>query len=417
MALLNYGFNFYQTRKLYAANQPVLTLPVWKGAADEVQLGVPRDVYATIPRGQEGSLSAAADVHEPLLAPLQQGAEVGKLRVTLGGRTVGAYPLHPIDAGRGSRFLRAHGRRREALAALDRFARPHSMADPLPICYLNGEFLPLRDARISPLDRGFLFGDSVYEVLPVFAGRMFRFREHFDRLARSLGEIGIPSPHCARAMAHAPRGADPSQRRRRYVCLRAGDARHGVRAQSCLSRTRQLRPYSQWPAPLPALTPEQREKGLSAITVEDFRWGRCDIKTTALLANVLMKQQAAEAGAQEAIIVRNGEVLEGASSSVFVVLSGAVITPPNSRSILPGTTRDAALEIAEGVTPIRIRTISLDELRAASEVWIAAATRDVVPVTTIDGRPVGEGKPGPVWSRMNALFNEFRARLAGTRAM
>ena len=171
-------------------------------------------------------------------------------------------------------------------------------------------------------------------------------------------------------------------------------------------------------APLPALDAgATRQKGLSAITVEDFRWGRCDIKTTALLANVLMKQQAAEAGAQEAIIVRNGEVLEGASSSVFVVLSGAVVTPPNSRSILPGTTRDAALEIAEGVTPIQIRTISLDELRAASEVWIAAATRDVVPVTTIDGRPVGEGKPGPVWSRMNSLFNELRTRLAGTRAM
>ena len=194
MALLNYGFNFYQTRKLYAANQPVLTLPVWKGAADEVQLGVPRDVYATIPRGQEGSLSAAADVAEPLHAPLQQGAEVGKLRVTLGGQTVGAYPLHPIARGRGSWFLRAHGRRCEALAGLD-VREAHSMADPLPICYLNGEFLPLRDARISPLDRGFLFADSVYEVLPVFAGRMFRFREHFDRLARSLGEIGIPSPH------------------------------------------------------------------------------------------------------------------------------------------------------------------------------------------------------------------------------
>lgn len=290
------------------------------------------------------------------------------------------------------------------------------MADPLPICYLNGEFLPLREARISPLDRGFLFGDSVYEVLPVFAGRMFRFREHFDRLERSLGEIGIPSPHAhaqwltlLEELIRRNGGADM------YVYVQVTRGMEFGRNHAFPANVAPA--VFAMAAPLPALTPEQREKGLAAITVEDFRWGRCDIKTTALLANVLMKQQAAEAGAQEAIIVRNGEVLEGASSSVFVVLSGAVITPPNSRSILPGTTRDAALEIAEGVTPIRFRTISLDELRAASEVWIAAATRDVVPVTTIDGRPVGEGKPGPVWSRLNSLFNEFRARLAGTRAM
>jgi D-alanine transaminase len=290
------------------------------------------------------------------------------------------------------------------------------MADPLPVCYLNGEFLPLRDARISPLDRGFLFADSVYEVLPVFAGRMFRFREHFDRLARSLGEIGIPSPH-----THAQWLTLLEELIRRngeadmYVYVQVTRGMEFGRNHAFPERVSPA--VFAMASPLPALTPELREKGLSAITVEDFRWGRCDIKTTALLANVLMKQQAAEAGAHEAIIIRNGEVLEGASSSVFVVLSGAIITPPNSRSILPGTTRDAALEIAEGVTPIQIRGLSLDELRAASEVWIAAATRDVVPVTTIDGRPVGEGKPGPVWLRMNALFSELRMRLAGTRAM
>jgi D-alanine transaminase len=290
------------------------------------------------------------------------------------------------------------------------------MADPLPICYLNGEFVPLRDARISPLDRGFLFGDSVYEVLPVFAGRMFRFREHFDRLGRSLREIGIPSPHThaqwltlLEELIRRNGGADM------YVYVQVT---RGVEFGRNHAFPENVAPaVFAMASPLPVLTPELREKGLRAITVEDFRWGRCDIKTTALLANVLMKQQAAEAGAQEAIIVRNGEVLEGASSSVFVVLSGAIVTPPNSRSILPGTTRDAALEIAEGVTPIQIRRISLDELRAAGEVWIAAATRDVVPITTIDGRPVGDGKPGPVWLRMNSLFNELRTRLAGTRAM
>jgi D-alanine transaminase len=290
------------------------------------------------------------------------------------------------------------------------------MADPLPICFVNGEFLPLAEARISPLDRGFLFADSVYEVLPVFAGRMFRFREHFDRLARSLGEIRIPSPHThaqwltlLEELIRRNGGGDM------YVYVQVT---RGMEFGRNHAFPQQVTPaVFAMASPLPALTPELREKGLSAITVEDFRWGRCDIKTTALLANVLMKQQAAEAGAQEAIIVRNGEVLEGASSSVFIVLSGAIVTPPNSRSILPGTTRDAALEIAEGAAHVQIRRISLDELRAASEVWIAAATRDVVPITTIDGRPVGEGKPGPVWLRMSSLFNELRARLAGTRAM
>ncbi len=171
---------------------------------------------------------------------------------------------------------------------------------------------------------------------------------------RSLGEIGIPSPHAhaqwltlLEELIRRNGGADM------YVYVQVTRGMEFGRNHAFPANVAPA--VFAMAAPLPALTPEQREKGLAAITVEDFRWGRCDIKTTALLANVLMKQQAAEAGAQEAIIVRNGEVLEGASSSVFVVLSGAVITPPNSRSILPGTTRDAALEIAEGVTPIRIR--------------------------------------------------------------
>ena len=138
--------------------------------------------------------------------------------------------------------------------------------------------------------------------------------------------------------------------------------------------------------------------------MEDFRWGRCDIKSTALLANVLMKQQAADAGAQEAIIVRDGEVLEGSSTSMFIVKRGEIVTPPNSSRILPGTTRDAALELADGRHAGGDPTIALDELRAADEVWISAATRDVLPVTRIDGRPVGTGMPGPLWQRMSESF-------------
>ena len=162
------------------------------------------------------------------------------------------------------------------------------MADPLPICFVNGEYAPLREARISPLDRGFLFGDSVYEVLPVFSGRMFRFREHFDRLARSLREIRIPSPHTHEqwlALLEDLIGRNGGGDMYVYVQVTRG-AEYG---RNHTFPARVVPGVFAMAAPLPQLTPEQRENGLKAITIEDFRWGRCDIKTTALLANVLMK--------------------------------------------------------------------------------------------------------------------------------
>jgi D-alanine transaminase len=289
------------------------------------------------------------------------------------------------------------------------------MAEPLPICYLNGEYLPLRDARISPLDRGFLFADSVYEVLPVFGGRMYRFREHFDRLARSLGEIRLPLPH-----THAQWLALLNELIQRngnvdmyiYVQVTRG-MEYGRNHAFPLQSTPTVFAMA---SPLPVLSPELRERGLTAITVEDFRWERCDIKTTALLANVLMKQQAADVGAQEAIVVRNGEVLEGSSTSVLAVLGGTIVTPPNDHRILPGTTRDAALELAAALSlTTTIRRISIDELRNAEEIWLAAATRDIIPVTRLDGRIVGSGKPGPLWLKVSEAFATSR-QLSGSAA-
>jgi D-alanine transaminase len=287
---------------------------------------------------------------------------------------------------------------------------------PLPVCYLNGEFLPLQEARISPLDRGFLFGDSVYEVVPVFDDRLFLFREHFDRLARSLREIRLTSPH-----SHEEWLTMIEELIRRngggtmyvYVQVTRGMEFGRDHAFPAAVKPTVFALASQ----LPTLTAHQRAQGLSAITVEDFRWGRCDIKTTALLANVLMKQQAVDAGAQEAIIIRDGEVLEGSSTSVFVVRNGVLMTSANSHRILPGTTRDAALELSKDVTPIEIRRITIDELRTADEVWISAATRDVLPITRIDGHPVGSGKPGPLWLKVSAAFAQLRDRLAATRAL
>ena len=290
------------------------------------------------------------------------------------------------------------------------------MAEPLSLCYLNGEYVALRDARISPLDRGFLFGDSVYEVLPAFGGRMFLFGEHFDRLSRSLREIRLENPHThaewlgiLEQLIARNGGSDMYL----YVQVTRGmeyGRNHGFPSVVKPS-------VFVMASPLPVFTEDHRTNGLSAITVQDFRWGRCDIKTTALLANVLMKQQAADAGANEALIVRDGEVLEGSSTSLFIVANGVLTTPPNNHTILPGTTRDAALALATGVMPVEIRKISVEELRRAHEVWISAATRDVLPVTRIDGMPVGTGRPGPVWLGMSHSFKRLRQRLAGTPAL
>ena len=290
------------------------------------------------------------------------------------------------------------------------------MSEPLAQCYLNGEYVALRDARISPLDRGFLFGDSVYEVLPVFGGRMFLFREHFDRLARSLREVRIENPHShdewrvILEQLTARNGASDS-----YIYVQVSRGAEYGRNHAFPAVAVKPTVFAM-ASPLPVFTEAQRAAGLSAITVEDFRWGRCDIKSTALLANVLMKQQAADAGVNEAIIVRDGQVMEGASTSVFVIKNGVLATPPNSHRILPGTTRDAALSLATNVMPAEIRSVSIDELRAADEVWISAATRDVLPVTRVDGAPIGTGRPGPAWHRMADAFAQLRQQLTGTPA-
>jgi Branched-chain amino acid aminotransferase/4-amino-4-deoxychorismate lyase len=290
------------------------------------------------------------------------------------------------------------------------------MAEPLPVCYLNGTFGPLHEARISPLDRGFLFGDGVYEVLPAFGGRLFRFREHFDRLARSLREIHLRAPH-----THEEWLAILEELVRRngsldmYVYVQVTRGMEHGRNHAFPAQVDPT--VFAMASPLPVLTPELRASGLRAITLEDFRWGRCDIKATTLLANVLMKQRAVEAGAQEAIIVRGDEVLEGASTSVLVVKDGVLVTPPNSERILPGTTRDVVLELAANILPIAIRSLSLEELYAADEVWLAAATRDVLPLTHIDDRPIGTGRPGQYWQRMSEAFANLRSTVAGTPAL
>jgi D-alanine transaminase len=280
------------------------------------------------------------------------------------------------------------------------------MADPLPISYLNGAFVPLREARISPLDRGFLYSDGVYEVMPVYAGRPFRFEAHAARLTRSLAEIRMADPHTRAewrdlisTLITRNGGGD------QYVYWQVTRGAEFGRNHAPLPDI--PRTVFAFCAPLPVTPATTLENGVECVTAQDTRWAQCDIKSVSLLANILLRQLAVDAHATETILLRDGELMEASSSAVHVVLGGVVVSPPNSRKILPGTTRSAMEEVATRAgIPYKAAPVSEQELRAAEEIWISAATREVQPVTQLDGKPVGTGKPGPLWQRIHELAGQ-----------
>jgi D-alanine transaminase len=283
------------------------------------------------------------------------------------------------------------------------------MAEPLPLCHLNGALLPLRDARISPLDRSFLFGDGVYEVVALHAGYAARLAANIARLKRSLAELRIRNPHSdAHWAALVQELADANGGGDLYVYLQVSRGAEFGRNHAPLPDIAPT--IFAFCAPLPAAPADLHEHGLACITAQDTRWARCDIKSVALLANVLLRQQAVEAGAAEAILLRDGWLTDASASAVHVVVGGEVRTPPRSHLLLPGTTRGLieALAAANGI-PCRSVAVSEAALRGADEVWLSAATRGVVPVTRIDGLHIADGKPGPLWRRMNALVEASRA--------
>ena len=285
------------------------------------------------------------------------------------------------------------------------------MADPFPTCYLNGEYLPLAEARISPLDRGFLYGDGAYEAMPVYGGRPFRLEAHCARLARSLGEIRMRDPHSRTQWCDI--FANLIERNgggNLYIYWQV--TRGAERGRNHAPLPDIPRTVFAFCAPLPAVAPAMFEKGLSCVTAEDTRWARCDIKALTLLANVLLRQLAVDADAAETILLRNGEVMEATASTVYVVIDGELRAPPNSRRILPGTTRGAVEELAARIgVRYRATVISEAELRGAEEIWLSAATREVQPVTTLDGKPVGTGRPGALWRRVYDEFQHWKQEL------
>jgi D-alanine transaminase len=290
------------------------------------------------------------------------------------------------------------------------------MGEPLPICFLNDEFLPLREARVSPLDRGFLYSDGVYEVTPVYGGRPFRFVEHHARLTRSLKEIRMEDPLAPEAwrdlyrelIARNDAGASDLYI---YVQVTRG-AEHGRNHAPLPEVPRTVFAFA---SPWPTARPGALEKGLPAVTADDTRWARCDIKSVSLLANVLLRQLAVDEGATETILLRDGQLTDASASSVHVVIGHELRTPPNSWKLLPGTTRGVIEEIAEKAG-VKWRSAPVPEadLRSASEILLGAATREVQPITTLDGRPVGTGKPGPVWRKLYDAYQAYKREVAGT---
>jgi D-alanine transaminase len=278
----------------------------------------------------------------------------------------------------------------------------------MSLCYLDGVYLPLSEARISPLDRGFLFGDGAYEVIPVYARQPFRLAGHLARLANTLAALRLPDPHTvdawteivARTIAGNP-WADQS------IYLQVTRGADGVRRHAFPAESRPT--VFLMSEPLPAPTPAQLDAGIAAVSADDDRWLRCNLKTTALLANCLLRQRAVEAGCAETVLFRDGFLTEGAASNIFVVRGGVLLAPPKSHLILPGITYDLVLDLAvrHGM-PFEVRPVSVDETRGAEELWLTSSTKEVLPIVMLDGQPVGEGRPGPMARTMLGWYRDCR---------
>ncbi len=277
----------------------------------------------------------------------------------------------------------------------------------MSMVYLNGRFLPLEQAQVPVMDRGFIFGDGVYEVIPAYRGKPLALERHLERLDYSLAGIRLANPLAAplwqqlieQLLAQAPE-TDQSV----YLQITRGVAPrdHAFPAQTLPTVFAMVKP-------MPSPPSQWIQEGVSAITRPDNRWLRCDLKTTALLANLLLRQEAVEAGAVECVLLREGMLTEGAASNILLVQQGQLLTPPRNHLILPGITCALTLELAaRHQIPCQERPIAESELRQAEELMLTSSTREIVPITLLDGQPVGNGKPGPMTRRLLALYQELK---------
>jgi len=281
--------------------------------------------------------------------------------------------------------------------------------------YLNGKFLPIEQAYVPVLDRGFIFGDGVYEVIPVYSGHPFRLQEHLKRLAQSLEAIRLPNPHDVQTWERIIRELL-------------------VPNMACSAEYKDISLYLQvtrGPAPRdhafpkevtptvfmmcsPLVTPSEavREQGVAAISANDFRWDRCDIKAISLLPNVLLRQMAVDAGAIETVLFRNGILTEGAVSNIFAVENGVILAPPKDNHMLPGITYDLVLELAQANNiPLEIGYFEEARIRGAHELWTTSSAREILAITTLDGKPIGNGGPGPLFRRMYGIYQDYKQQV------
>ena len=275
------------------------------------------------------------------------------------------------------------------------------------IVYLNGEFMPLEEARIPVLDRGFIFGDGVYEVIPVYSRHPFRLAEHLRRLQHSLGGIRLANPLSDAEwtkLTHDIIARNPGEDQSIYFQVTRGVAKRAHEFPDNVKPT-----VFMMSSPLVTPPREQVENGIACITATDFRWLKCDVKSVSLLGNCLLKQMAVDAGVVEVVMFRDGYLTEASASNVLVVRNGVLLAPPKNHLILPGITYDVVLELASAnKVPLDMREVSELEVRTAQEVWVTSSTKEVLAVTTLDGCAIGDGRPGAVFRRVYALYQDFK---------
>ena len=273
--------------------------------------------------------------------------------------------------------------------------------------YLNGQFLPLSEAKISVLDRGFVFGDGVYELVPVYSRQPFRLDEHLRRLQTSLDGVRLANPHGIgewreriQQLIALQDFADQSI----YIQVTRGIAPRDLGFPKDAAPT-----VVMFAQPLVTAPAAQKAAGVCAVTAADNRWLRCNIKAISLLANVLQRQQAVDADCAETVMLRDGWLTEGAASNIFVVQDGVLLAPPPSNLILTGITYDVVLELAatHGI-PHEVRPVSEAEVRGADELWMTSSTKEIMPIVKLDEVPVGAGVPGPLARQMDTLYQTFK---------
>jgi D-alanine transaminase len=287
------------------------------------------------------------------------------------------------------------------------------MLNPDQVVYLNGEFVALDNARISVLDRGFIYGDGVYEVVPIYGRQPFRMPQHLRRLQYSLDGIRLANPHTEKqwdTLIHELAAKQPFPDQALYLQVTRGVAKRDHSFPPGVPPT-----VFMMSNPLPLPSREQIEDGVAVVTADDNRWHRCDLKTTSLVANVLMRQLAVDHNAVETIMFRNGYLTEASASNVLIVKHGTVLAPPKDHLILPGITYDATLEVARDAgVPVEVRKVTGAEALAAEEMWLSSSTKEVLAVTRVDGAPFGDGVPGPVFRKVWQAFQDKKPHAAET---